>query len=86
MAVRIPLDPDSDLVASHCALVHSPRRHRDRFPEGSVTLVADEAAALAGADPAANLHPARVVGPSRSSEGTRLYYLERWLRGPAEII
>ena len=35
----------------------------------------DEALRRAGE----NLHPAIVIGPSRSSEGFRLYYLVRWL-------
>jgi hypothetical protein len=38
-----------------------------------------EAAALEGANPGKNLYPARVIGPSRSSEGFRLYYLVCWL-------
>jgi hypothetical protein len=42
-----------------------------------VQVVASAEEALAGAGPGA--HPARVCGPSRSSEGFRLYYLVRWL-------
>jgi len=36
-------------------------------------------AALEGANPGKNIYPARVIGPSRSSEGLRLYYLVCWL-------
>jgi hypothetical protein len=44
-----------------------------------VRLVESEAAARAGADPGRKLYPARVVGPARSSEGLRLFYIVRWL-------
>ncbi|MDR9436174.1 MAG: hypothetical protein RI563_04815 [Thiohalophilus sp.] len=77
--MRIDIDPDSDVVQEQFAVVYCPRRKRDRFPEGSVEVVASSEAALAGANPDKNLYPAMVVGPSRSSEGARLYYLVEWL-------
>ena len=55
------------------------RRARDRVPEASVQIVESELAARDGADPARHLFPARVIGPARSSEGMRLFYIERWL-------
>jgi hypothetical protein len=75
------LDPDSraKVADEHFAVVYAPRRTRDRVPEGNVRVVESEAAARAGADPAKKLFPARVVGPARSSEGLRLYYIVRWL-------
>jgi hypothetical protein len=76
---RIVLDADSEVVGERYALVYAPGRRRDRFPESCVRTVDSAEAALAGADPAGNLHPARVLGPSRSSEGLRLYYLVGWL-------
>ena len=76
---RIGLDPESKVVNECYALIYAPRRGRDRFPENCVTVVDSEAAALSNADPAKNLYPARVIGPSRSSEGLRLYYLVCWL-------
>jgi hypothetical protein len=75
---RIVVDPDSRSLAEHPALVKGARR-RARFPAGCVTTVADEASAWARADPARNLHPAIVYGPSTSSEGLQIYYLVRWL-------
>ena len=78
---RIGLDPESKIVSECFALIYAPRRTRDRFPENCVMLVDSEAAALSGADSAKNLYPARVIGPSRSSEGFRLYYLVCWLDG-----
>jgi len=76
---RIGIDPEGKVVSECFALVYAPRRARDRFPESCVTVVESEAAALEGANPEKNLYPARVVGPARSSEGFRLYYLVCWL-------
>ena len=67
------------LVQAHFAVVNVRRGSRKRFPESCVEVMADELTALAKADPAENLHAAEVMGPSRSSEGFRLYYLVRWL-------
>lgn len=72
-------DPESHVARDHWAVVQTTRRSRKRFPDSCVRLMADEAEALAGADPAQGEYPARVYGPSRSSEGVRLYYLIRWL-------
>ena len=76
---RIGLDPEGKIVNECFALIYAPRRARDRFSENCVTVVDSEAAALSGADTAKKLYPARVIGPSRSSEGFRLYYLVCWL-------
>lgn len=76
---QILMDPESRSLAERFALVRTPRRNRSRYPEACVTPVADEREARAGAEPARNLHPALVYGPSRSSEGQRIYYLIRWL-------
>lgn len=73
------IDPSSDLTQECYALIDAPIIKRKRFPENSVTVVANEAEARAGADPARNIVPAVVFGPSRSSEGFRLFYLVRWL-------
>jgi hypothetical protein len=78
------LDPKivaDGVVARECyALVRAPVRGRKtRFPEQSVTPLTDAAQALAAADAARGLYAARVLGPSRSSEGVRLYYLLEWL-------
>ncbi len=77
--MRIGLDQETEVVGEHAAVVYAPRRRRDRFPEGAVTLQPDAAAARARARPEAHRYAARVVGPSRSSEGVRLYYLVEWL-------
>ncbi|MDO9244017.1 MAG: hypothetical protein Q8J67_04025 [Rhodocyclaceae bacterium] len=67
------------LVQQHFALVQATRGKRQRFAENCVEVVASAEVALARALPVHNLHAAEVVGPSRSSEGFRLYYLVRWL-------
>ncbi len=67
------------LVRQYFALVQVTRGKRKRFPESCVEVVASAEVALARALPVHNLHAAEVVGPSRSSEGFRLYYLVRWL-------
>jgi hypothetical protein len=74
------IDPSSDLTQECYALIDAPSLKRKRFPENNVTVMGSEAEALAGADPANNIVPAVVFGPSRSSEGFRLFYLVRWLQ------
>jgi len=76
---RIPIDPDSDVVEEHFAVVYAPRRHRDRFPENCVEIVDTEQIARDKAGLSDKSYAAKVVGPSRSSEGFRLFYLEQWL-------
>ena len=77
--VHVIVDPESESLQERFALIKSPRRNRKRFPEACVTPVDSAEAALAQADPARNLHPARVYGPSVSSESQRIYYLVGWL-------
>jgi hypothetical protein len=79
MVKGISLDPDSAVVDEHYAVVYAPRKSRDRFSEGAVELMDTREQALAQADPAGKLYAARVMGPSRSSEGLRLFYLIEWL-------
>lgn len=70
------------LVKQQFALVQAApaiRAKRQRFPENVVEVVASEEEALQRHSPADNLHAAEVMGPSRSSEGYRLFYLVRWL-------
>ena len=76
---RIPIDPYAKIVEECFAVVYAPRRKRDRFPEDCVEVVADKEAAIEGADADQKRYPAVVMGPSRSSEGFRLYYLVEWL-------
>ncbi len=74
-----PLDPEGRVCTERFALIYAPRRDRERYPESCVQIVNSEAVARVRADPSRKLYPARVVGPSVSSEGLRLYYLVCWL-------
>ncbi len=76
---NVIIDPESKSLDQRFAIIKTKRTDRARYPEGCVTIVADEAATRAGADAVRGLHPALVYGPSSSSEGQRLYYLVRWL-------
>ncbi|CAK0751859.1 conserved hypothetical protein [Gammaproteobacteria bacterium] len=75
--MKFSLDPNQ--VSEIPALIHSPSIKRKRYPEGVVIPMASEAEARAQANPEKHLHPAIVIGPSRSSEGVRVYYLAKWL-------
>ena len=75
----ITLDSDSKVVEVRYAVVYAPRRSRGRFAENCVQLVDSEIDALEQADPENKLFAAKVIGPSKSSEGQRIYYLDDWL-------
>ncbi len=75
----VPLDPDTGVSEEHWATVYVPRRSRNRFAATCVTTHATETEALADADPNERRFAARVIGPSKSSEGQSLYYLIHWL-------
>jgi hypothetical protein len=79
MTPHIIVDADSSSLQERPALIRSPRRNRQRFPAGCVETQTSVEAAIAGADPLRNLHPAIVYGPSISSESQQIYYLVRWL-------
>lgn len=76
---RIQVDTESDVVQEHFAIVWTKQRRRKRFPESCVQQMASRAEALAAANSHVNQYPALVYGPSRSSEGLRVYYLVQWL-------
>lgn len=73
-------DSEAPLVQQRYVVIYSPTgKGRKRFPENCVVEHGDEAQARAAARPEAGYHAAVASGPSRSSEGFRLYYLVRWL-------
>lgn len=73
-------DGEGGVVVPHAVVIYTPGgRSRKRYPENCVTVFSDDAAALAAARPEEGYHAAIASGPSRSSEGFRLYYLLRWL-------
>ncbi len=72
-------DAESSPVRAGYVVIYSPQRKRQRFPEGCVSIQPSEDAARAVARPEQGYHAAVASGPSRSSEGFRLFYLIRWL-------
>ncbi|MCD6707532.1 MAG: hypothetical protein LT080_13925 [Thiobacillus sp.] len=73
-------DIESNVVGTSAVVIYSPSgKKRQRFPEGVVEMYASETDALAHADPVNGRYAAIASGPSRSSEGFRLFYLVRWL-------
>lgn len=73
-------DSESPVVMTGYVVIYAPRRgNRKRFPENCVTPHASRDQAQAAARPELGYHAAVAAGPSRSSEGLRLFYLVRWL-------
>ena len=75
----VPPDPQTSVSQECFAVIFTPRQSRKRFPASCVEIFATAEAALAAADPDNKRHAARVVGPSKSSEGQFIYYLINWL-------
>ena len=73
-------DVEAKVVGTSAVVIYAPSgKKRMRYPEGVVEVYASETEALAHADPDKGRHAAIASGPSRSSEGFRLFYLVRWL-------
>lgn len=81
MALRgmVPPDPQTGVSQVRYAVIFTPRTSRKRYPAGCVEIFTSEAEARDAADPGNRRHAARVVGPSKSSEGQYIYYLVEWL-------
>jgi hypothetical protein len=75
----VPPDPETAVSAERYAIVYVPKRSRNRFHTGCVTIVASAQDAIAQSDDANKRFPAKVLGPSKSSEGQLIYYLVEWL-------
>ena len=79
-ATSLFTDVESKVVGTSAVVIYAPSgRKRTRFPEGVVEVFASEDEARAHADPEKSRHAAIASGPSRSSEGFKLFYLLRWL-------
>lgn len=77
----VPPDPYTNVSAEHFAVVYVPKRSRNRFPKGCVEIVSSKEEAIEQANADKKLFSARVLGPSKSSEGQYIYYLVEWLDG-----
>jgi hypothetical protein len=75
------VDFEVESLHEYFAVIYTPKRqlrHR-RFAENCVQRVDSEVAARVMANPKQHWYAAKVLGPSRSSEGVRIYYLVQWL-------
>lgn len=79
MRGMVPPDPEYGVSQPGFAVVYMPGRARKRFPAGCVELMESPEQALERAQPEERRFAARVLGPSKSSEGQILYYLLEWL-------
>jgi len=75
----VPPDPETRVSAERYAVIYMPSKSRNRFPSGCVTVVETAEEAMEQADEASKCYPAKVIGPSKSSEGQYIYYLVEWL-------
>lgn len=75
----VPPDPYTKVSEEQYAVVYVPKRSRNRFPKGCVEVVESKEDALALENQDKKLYAARVLGPSKSSEGQYIYYLVEWL-------
>ena len=76
---EFPYDNETSVVSEQFAVVYAPKRSRKRFPENCVTLYESSQEAIQKSHNDNKLFAAKVLGPSRSSEGLMLYYLVDWL-------
>ncbi len=73
------MDSQSDVVKEHFVVIYAPKRKRDRYPENCVHIVSTPEQAVEQANLEQGYFAAKVIGPARSSEGLRLFYLVEWL-------
>ncbi|MFK7794680.1 MAG: hypothetical protein AB8B89_04965 [Gammaproteobacteria bacterium] len=75
----VPPDPIDGVSKVQFAVVYAPRAKRHRFSANCVQLYANKAQAVSEACVEMNRYPAKVLGPSKSSEGQFIFYLIEWL-------
>lgn len=76
----VPPDPETGVSSERYAVVYVPGKSRNRFPANCVTIVDSEQEAMEQSDKTRKQFPARVIGPSKSSEGQYIFYLVEWLQ------
>jgi len=75
----ITVDSESKVVQHKFAVIYAPKRSRGRFSENCVFICDTELDAIEEANVEKHLYAAKVIGPSKSSEGQRIYYLDDWI-------
>ncbi len=76
----VPPDPDGGVSRVQYAVVYVPKRNRNRFAANCVEIKSSEEEALAASDDKNKQFAAKLLGPSKSSEGQLIYYLIEWLK------
>ena len=86
MRGMVPIDPQTTVSQVQFALVYVPnknksdqKRRNKRFPASCVEVKASKEIAIEEAQQNDKKYAAIVVGPSKSSEGQFIYYLQEWL-------
>ena len=85
----VPPDPEGGVSELQFAVVYEPKRNKKtkresklnnkRFSANCVEVKSSEEEALAAVDETSNRFAAKVLGPSKSSEGQFIFYLVEWL-------
>ncbi len=85
----VPPDPEGGVSEVQFAVVFSPKhskeiqkqskRNNKRFSANCVEIKASEEQAQKDSDVQSSRFPAKVLGPSKSSEGQYIFYLVEWL-------
>ena len=79
MKGMVPPDPEGGVSKVQYAVVYVPKRNRNRFSANCVEIKTNAEEAITMADRKNNQFAAKLVGPSKSSEGQYIYYLVEWL-------
>ncbi len=81
----VPPDPVTKVSTIQAAVVFAPERHsksrrkNKRFSANCVVLKNSVEDAFADAKPHEFYFAAKVLGPSKSTEGHFIYYLDKWI-------
>lgn len=80
----VPPDPEGGVSEIQFAVVYAPKlnksgRNRNRFSANCVEIKASAEDAHAEANEQNKHYAAKVLGPSKSSEGQYIFYLVEWL-------
>ena len=85
----VPPDPEGGISEVQYAVVFEPKRshekqriskrHNKRFSANCVEIKSNQEEAITDSNTSKNRYPAKVLGPSKSSEGQFIFYLVEWL-------
>ncbi len=75
----VPPDPIDGVSKIQFAVVYVPKRNRNRFAANCVEIKTSAEEARASSNSAKKKFAAKILGPSKSSEGQFIYYLLEWL-------